>query len=102
MAGAKKAPFVDAQAVHRVHPGTFEVPDKATLARIEPGWLVKASAHGERFWIRITDVGPGGRMTGRVEDSLVTPLLRRGDTVALRRKHVYDVIEPPGRHCSVQ
>ena len=86
--------FVDAQAMHAVHPDTFAAPSAAQLARVAPGASLKVGVRGERFWCVAVRVD-GERVVARVDNDLVQPENRRrwrcGDPIAFARRHVLDV-----------
>jgi len=51
---SKNEQFVDAQAMAKAHPHTFEVPSPEDLANIKIGDSVKICAQRERFWATVT------------------------------------------------
>lgn len=81
----------DAQAIHREHPATFDVPDPITLAAIRPGTHVKLcftpagavlteSHWSERMWVMVTE-RDGNRLVGRVDNH---PALFESDVLDIK------------------
>ena len=90
--------LVDAQAMHREHPDTFDAPSDAELAAIKPGDWVKICREGERFWCRI--VGAKGKhLIGAIDAPLVVAenadISVPGRIVRFEYRHVYTIMEPP-------
>jgi len=103
----KRAPLVNARAMARKHPQTFEVPSKEEIDEITPGDRIKIATSGkgnnfaaERFWCEVE-----GRTMGRdtVIDCLVDNELlmsdehgyRYGDMIKVEPKHVYSIQANP-------
>lgn len=91
--------FVDAQAMHRKHPKTFEVPSAKVLSQLKPGDHVKVAAvektergpsgmARERFWVLLTKVN-GSKLEGTVDNDLVMVKLKYGAKVKFATKNVY-------------
>jgi hypothetical protein len=100
--------LVDAAAIARAHPNTFEVPTDDDLKGLAPGDAVKVAANSERFWVLLTVVTPAGGMIGTVDNHLVAQPrggYKYGDIVELRRRHIYDVVKRESsrrRRCCIQ
>lgn len=80
----------DAQAMHRKHPKTFDVPSKEKLAKIKKGDTVKISACNERFWVKVSSV-QGGKVCGIVDNRTSCPGFEYGKKVCFQKKHIYNV-----------
>ncbi len=76
--------LLDAQLRHRQHPRTFEVPTQSALRNIQPDDLVKICDEqaGERFWVIVKAVRPGGLLTGRVDNELISAPYAVGDSTS--------------------
>jgi hypothetical protein len=89
---------VDGRERARINPGTFEVPDMASVEALEPGDFVKVIVGRERFWVKLLNVSAGKRhirLTGRIDNDLVMTDehgLQLGDTVRFQPQHVIDII----------
>lgn len=88
----KDIEFVDAQQMKKLNPKTFEAPDEIDLKGIHVGDTVKVCAFKERFWVEITEIN-GDIITGRVDNILVTPLLKYNETIQFEARHIYDIWE---------
>jgi hypothetical protein len=90
--------LVDAQALGRKKPETFQVPPGhrlSLLAELELEPFAKVclenAEHGERFWVKIT-----GSADGLYEGTVANNLLpgrwdvKMGDVIRFQRRHVYD------------
>jgi hypothetical protein len=95
--------WVDAQAMHRAHPDSFEVPPDAELDAIKPKTFIKvgATSHGgrtERFWLAVEapwddEVLPTpDTIIGTVNNALVEIPLDLGQRVYVERRHVMGVM----------
>lgn len=83
--------FLDAQAMHRAHPDTFDAPSDVELDAVDEGDCVKVCAQAERFWIRVNKVTPTG-FDGEVWNHLTARhRLRLRDRVSVERRHVLAV-----------
>jgi hypothetical protein len=85
------ARFVDAQAMHRKHPTTFEVPSAKQLTELKVGDFVKINANHERFWVKLTRVN-GKKLEGVVDNKLIQRGLKLGQKVRFETKHIYSVM----------
>lgn len=84
--------FVNAQAKHREHPDTFEVPTAADLGAVRPGDYVKICDKDERFWVKVTVV-EGSQFTGTVNNVLVFPHdFKDGDVLTFTQDCVYNIM----------
>jgi hypothetical protein len=81
------ANLVDAQAMARAHPNTFDAPAQGELFQIMPGDFVKVCRNNERFWIEVTGRN-GDMIVGAVANALVFNRLK---TVTRRLRHVFAV-----------
>lgn len=84
-------------------PTTFEAPSLQDLEALKPDSLIKIHleflgrdqppVQGERFWVKLTDVGEN--LTGLIDNELVfTDLhgLELSDQITFERRHVYQVL----------
>ena len=89
----KTVDLLDAQAMHRKHRNTFEVPSDAELAALRPGDYVKVCAGRERFWVEV-DEFDGATIHATVASALVLTSehgLKSGDALAFEPRHVLSV-----------
>ena len=85
--------FVDAQQMHRHHPGTFEVPSDRRLASISPGDTVKVCNRQERFWVTVSSVD-GEHITGVVDNQLMDDYgYNLGDSIQFEKRHIYSIYD---------
>jgi hypothetical protein len=87
--------FVDAQAMHKKHPDTFEAPSMEDIRKIKPGNWVKVSAGNERFWIKVLD-RKMFTIIGQVDNELINTGehgLRLGDIVVFHQNCVYSIMQ---------
>lgn len=85
--------LIDAQAMHRKHPRTFQVPTAASKAAIKPGDFVKVARNDERFWVRVTGFEKR-RIHGAVDNKLKKRLnkdLPLGKKIYFQKKHIYAI-----------
>ncbi len=87
--------FVDAQQMKQMHPGTFEAPDHYDLGALKIGDTVKICAYQERFWVEITEIN-GTIITGRIDNILITPLLKYNETIQFESRHIFDIWKKDG------
>ncbi len=90
-----KAVFVDAQAMHKQYPSTFQAPSMEELRKIRPGHMVKVSSSGERFWVRVLD-RKLFMIIGRVDNELINTDqhgLRLGNIIAFHQNCVYSTMQ---------
>src|SRR4051812_18801506 len=84
--------WVDAQALHRKSPLTFEVPSTKELQNLKIGDSVKICDSGERFWITIISLKP---LIGMIDNHLVSAKeYNFGSKVYLEKKHIYAIFQP--------
>lgn len=81
--------LVDAKALAKEHPDTFEVPPEANLKKIKPGDFVKLARNGERFWVKVT-----GFEKRRIHGAVANDLLRNDDlpygtSIYFQKKNIY-------------
>lgn len=103
-ARARKKPLIDAKAMHKKHPKTFEVPTAKALKGVKADNFVKVAARvggkdnpeSERFWVKVT-----GRKGGDIEGVIDNVLMygdvhghRYGDKVKIKTKQVYSILNP--------
>ena len=84
-----KVELVDAKALAKKYPETFEVPMDAHLRKIKPGDLVKVARNGERFWVLVTGFEKRrihGQVANMLEDNDDLPF---GRTIYLQKKNIY-------------
>jgi len=89
--------LVDAQALGREKPATFQVPPERRLALLgelglEPYVKVCLSDEesGERFWVKVTGCD-AGVYSGIVSNDLGGPWdVTKGDVIRFESRHVYD------------
>lgn len=83
--------LVDAQAMQRKHPRTFEAPTAAKLKAIKPGDFVKVARNGERFWVRVTGFEKR-RIHGVVDNKLIrNDDLPLGTKIYFQKRHIYSI-----------
>jgi hypothetical protein len=87
--------WLDAQAMHKAHPDTFDVPTDEELAVIASGSFIKVCGFGfhgrERFWLEVQAV-EGDTITGLVKNDLTELPLFRDDEVKVDRRHVMNLM----------
>lgn len=83
--------FVNAQAMHSLNPGTFEVPAAAALQNLRVGNWVKVCVNRERFWCVVTGIN-GGIVTGRIDNDLLQDGLKCGDIIEFPNDCIYDIM----------
>lgn len=96
--------WVDAQAMARSYPDSFEAPSQAQLDAVAPGSWVKIATSGERFWIKVVTV-EGVRITGVIDNDLVRTAqhgLQCGDRVTCEKRHLYATELPPPANAAAQ
>lgn len=88
----KTITFVDAQEMGRKHPDTFEVPTNEELDAIKKGDSVKICDEeaGERFWVTVDEID-GNKITGFVNNQLVSSDLHYGDLISFETRHIYSI-----------
>jgi hypothetical protein len=91
--------LVDAQAMARRYPDTFEAPTDAELLTIEPRGFVKVSRCGERFWCQV--IGGGGKyVIAHIANALVKDdnqdINDHRLFFRIELRHIYDVMPPMG------
>lgn len=85
--------LLNAQALHKKHPKTFEVPRAAALRKLKPGDAVKVARNDERFWVIVTGFEKR-RVHGIVDNKLVKKLnadLPLGTKIYFQKKHIYAI-----------
>ena len=82
--------LVNARAMAKKHPDTFEVPSKKTLKSLKKGDSVKVSACNERFWVTVTSV-KGQKVCGEVDNETACPGFTYGKKVCFKKSNSYDV-----------
>lgn len=97
----KTPSLVNATAMAKANPATFDVPDAAELAALKPGDLVKVAIRigdtGERFWVELTEVN-ASLLTGRIDNDLLGAQLhgiQYNDIIQFTRDNVYSCTPPP-------
>ena len=91
--------LVDAQAMAKRYPDTFEAPTDAQLLQIEQFGYVKISRCGERFWCQV--VGANGRtVIAHIANALVMDdnqdINDHRLFFTLELRHVFDILPPQG------
>jgi hypothetical protein len=82
--------LLDARAMNKKHPDTFEVPSYATLKKIKPGDFVKVARNNERFWVQVTGFEKR-RIHGAVDNKLVRKAnkdLPLGTVIYFQKKNI--------------
>jgi hypothetical protein len=87
-----KHTFVDAVAMSRKHPTTFQVPSPQELAAIKVGCSVKVSDGAERFWCSVVRILADGKLLVAVDNELLWSDLRYGEQIIIERRFIHDVI----------
>ena len=86
--------IVDASAMAKKHPTTFERPDENELENLCPGQCVKVCAGAERFWVSLKTVGEV--LVGEVDNFLLFTDehgLNSGDRIQFHSDNVYSIYE---------
>jgi hypothetical protein len=84
--------LIDAQAIHRKHPETFDVPPQRELRKIKPGDFVKVARNKERFWLEVTGFEKR-RLHGEVANKLLlNEDLKLGDRIYFQKKNIYSYV----------
>lgn len=92
---------VDAQAMHREYPETFDAPALPEVETARLGWFLKVSRNNERFWtLYVERKGSGwdADITARINNELVkdmNPDLRLHQLVRFKARHIFSVMQPP-------
>lgn len=81
--------LIDAQAMARKHPDSFDAPKMDELQNLTAGDLVKICRNSERFWVIVTD-SSGGFITGLVNNHLISNRLPVGTEIRFPDKSVFD------------
>lgn len=87
--------FIDAQAMSKKYPATFEAPSKEELYALEEGDIVKVCCADERFWTIIEKVD-GEKIHAIVDNELMyTEVhgLRLEDKIEFEKRHIYSVFK---------
>jgi hypothetical protein len=88
----EKINLLDAQAMHRLYPSTFDVPSDAELDTIKIGDIVKICDGSERFWVIIILI-EDGKLVGAINNVLVGDKpYKFGDLIEFEKKNVYSFI----------
>lgn len=90
--------------MHRISPGSFQIPSKRIRESIQGNWTVKIGVKfpdflfrgsyikGERFWVRVTKPITDGKYEGVVEqtDMVATEAhgIKHGDTITFGPEHI--------------
>lgn len=82
--------FMDAQAMARETPDTFEAPGTNELNSIKPGSLVKVCDGQERFWVIVRGV-KGNTISGEVDNELLGGQYALGELISFEKRNVYQV-----------
>jgi len=84
--------LVDAQAMAKAHPKTFEAPDANELEAVKVGDSVKVCINNkERLWVEVTEIN-GGQLKGRIDNCPVfIDEVDFGDTINFRKENIYDI-----------
>lgn len=84
--------LVNAKAMAKAHPKTFEVPPESRLKKLKPGDFVKVARNNERFWVRLTG-WVGKRWHGTVANDLIlNDDLKYGESIFFTKKNIYDTL----------
>jgi len=68
----KSPAFVNAVAMAKAHPDTFDVPPRSKREGVRMGQLVKVCCCEERFWVEVTGALRLKKIyTGRIDNDLV-------------------------------
>ena len=104
MSMAKTSPdgwhLIDADAVNRRHPETFEIPSENERRSLRHGDLAKLcfkcdpAVYGigaERMWVEVTSIKGRNYIGNLVNDPIAVEVLEWGDQIAFSSKHVLDI-----------
>ena len=86
--------FIDAEAMHRKHPDSFNAPSVDPrcldeIRKLTTGDFVKVCTNDERFWAEIT-ARFGSKFTAVVDNRLLNDGLECGDQIEVEERHIYD------------
>jgi len=85
--------LVNAAAMARAHPTTFQRPTVRQLDSICPGNIVKVCDNWERFWVIVTRRDDDGFIVGKVDNFLVQKkAYNRGALVRFGAENVYEIL----------
>lgn len=96
----KRPKLTDARKMAREYPDTFELPLKASIARLKVGDFAKVDIPGERFWVMVSK-RTGSKFEGVIDNDLIATKLhglRLGDRIAFESKHLYDAMTKEQMH----
>lgn len=85
--------FVDALAMHLLHPATFFIPTEDELMALKVGDTIKVCCEDERFWCIIESID-GQKISARVDNDLVNTArygISDKDIVSFRMKNIYQI-----------
>jgi uncharacterized protein YegJ (DUF2314 family) len=86
-----KPELINAQEMHRNHPGTFDVPEPDEIAAVGQGVHVKVCDGGERFWVKVVS-RDGDTMVGTVANNLIGGQdYDYGDEIEFKTENIYDI-----------
>lgn len=80
--------LVDAKELRRLYPETFEVPSDHEIEVLEVGQLIKVSAYGERFWVKIVEVHEN-KFICAIDNYLLDDRIGYGDLIEVSANNIY-------------
>lgn len=87
----------NARQRHAEHPDTFEIPDATESEHLLVGQYAKLifqeAGHGERMWVRVTEVTASGYIGELDNDPALVSSVRCGEPVVFGAEHVISVMD---------
>jgi hypothetical protein len=88
----KPIKLVDAQAMARAHPYSYEAPSRSALSKLRFGDVVKVCDNRERFWVQI-EKRKGDVFIGRVDNMLLFADVSYNDRIEFHADNIYEIHE---------
>ena len=84
--------LVDAQAMAKANPTTFEAPVQSELDQVKIGDSVKICINNiERLWVEVTEIN-GGQLKGKIDNCpVVIDDVSFGDPLNFRKENIYAI-----------
>jgi len=86
--------LVDAQAMARKYPKTFEAPDEKELKEVKVGDSVKVCINNkERLWVEVTEID-GGDLKGRIDNHpIFEDSIDFGSAIQFKKENIYAIFK---------
>ena len=84
--------LIDAQAMAKAHPETFEAPNTKELADVKVGDSVKICINNlEKLWVAVTSIN-GGQLKGKIDNHpVVLDDVSFGDAIMFKKENIYTI-----------